>query len=78
MGRFDLGIEKHRPPRRRRVGNRILMEHRLVWEAHLEACSALAILALAGWKDNKGVQSEISIARRLGRPVIFIAPEVTA
>jgi hypothetical protein len=52
--------------------------HRLVWEVHLEARSVLAILALAGWKDNKGVQSEISIARRLGRPVIFIAPEVTA
>lgn len=48
------------------------MEHRLVWEACLEACSALA-----GWKDSEGVQSEISIARQLGRPVIFIAPDET-
>ena len=78
MGTFERGIEQLRPQRVRRVGNRILMEHRLVWETHLEACSALAILALAGWKDSEGVQSEISIARQLGRPVIFIAPEVTA
>ena len=78
MVAFERGIEQLRPQRVRRVGNRVVMEHRLVWEAHLEASSALAILALAGWKDNKGVQSEISIARQIGRPVIFIAPEVTA
>jgi len=53
------------------------MEHRLVWETHMEACSALAILALAGWKDGKGVQSEISIAREMGKPIIFIAPDET-
>jgi len=78
MGTFERGIERLRPQRVRRVGNRVFAVHRLVWEVHLEARSVLAILALAGWKDNKGVQSEISIARRLGRPVIFIAPEVTA
>ena len=78
MGTFERGIERLRPQRVSRVGNRVFAVHRLVWETHLEACSALAILALAGWKDNKGVQSEISIARQIGRPVIFIAPEVTA
>ena len=46
--------------------------------AHLEACSGLAVLMLEGWKESKGVQSEIAFARDLGKPVIFIAPEVAA
>ena len=52
------------------------------WErydrAHLEVCTCLAVLMLDGWKGSKGVQSEISIARQLGKPVIFIAQEATA
>lgn len=78
MVAFERGIEQLRPQRVPCVVNWVVMEHRPVWETHLEACSALVILALAGWKDSEGVQSEISIARQLGSPVIFIAPEVTA
>lgn len=49
------------------------------WErydrVHIEGYTGLAVLMLDGWKQSKGVQSEISIAHQLGRPVIFIVPE---
>jgi hypothetical protein len=48
------------------------------WErsdrAMLEACDALAILALDGWKESKGVSVEIRIAFELGLPVFLIDP----
>ena len=48
------------------------------WEkydrAHLEVCSALAVLMLDGWKESKGVHSEISIVRGMGKPVLMIDP----
>jgi len=52
------------------------------WErydrAHMEVCTGLAVLMLDGWKESKGVQAEIAIARQLSKPVIFIAQEATA
>lgn len=45
---------------------------------HLEACKGVAVLMLDGWRESKGVQAEIAMARRMGKPVIFIAPEVAA
>jgi len=44
--------------------------------ACLEACTGVAVLMLEGWKESKGVQAEIAMARELGKPVIFIDPEV--
>ena len=46
--------------------------------AYLEACTGVAVLMLEGWKESKGVQAEIAMARELGKPVIFIDPEVAA
>ena len=34
MGTFERGIERLRHPRVRRVGNRTVLVHRLVWEEH--------------------------------------------
>ena len=48
------------------------------WErsdrALLEACSALAVMALEGWKESKGVNAEIHIASELRLPVFLIDP----
>ena len=48
------------------------------WEsydrAHLEACTALAVLMLDGWKESVGVQAELAIAAELELPVIPIVP----
>jgi hypothetical protein len=48
------------------------------WErydrAFLEACGALAILTLDGWKESVGVGAEIRIAFELGLPVFLIDP----
>ena len=49
------------------------------WEKHdrvfLEICSEVWVLTLDGWRESKGVQAEIGIARELGRPVVLVAPE---
>ena len=42
--------------------------------AHMEACSAMAILTLDGWKESTGVQAETRIAANLGMPVFLIDP----
>jgi len=48
------------------------------WAEHdrrfLEACEELVVLMLDGWRESVGVQSEIAIARKLGKPVSFLAP----
>ena len=48
------------------------------WEsydrAHLEACTALAVLMLDGWKESVGVQAELAIAAELELPVMLIVP----
>jgi len=43
-------------------------------ETFINLCHTLAVLKLPGWKESKGVNSEIEIAQRLGKPVIFINP----
>ena len=43
--------------------------------AYLEACSALAVLTLDGWRESEGVSNEIKIANDLGIPFWKIDPE---
>lgn len=42
---------------------------------YLSRCDVLAVLTLAGWRESVGVQAEIGLARDLGLPVIFVAPD---
>jgi nucleoside 2-deoxyribosyltransferase len=58
-----------------------LVEHGLpakwkFWErfdrAYLERCDLLVVLMLEGWKTSVGVQAEIRIARKLGKPVSYL------
>ena len=49
------------------------------WEridrAYLERCDEVMVLMLDGWEASVGVRAEIGIARALGKPVRFVAPE---
>jgi nucleoside 2-deoxyribosyltransferase len=51
------------------------------WEfidrAHLERCDEVVVLMLDGWQESIGVGAEIGIARALGKPVRFLAPDAT-
>ena len=38
---------------------------------HLEQCDEVLVLTLSGWKESKGVQAEIALAEKLGKPVRF-------
>jgi len=40
---------------------------------HLEACEEVVVLMLDGWRESVGVQAEIAIARKLGKPVTFLS-----
>jgi hypothetical protein len=46
------------------------------WQKHdrrfLEVCDEVIVLQLDGWEKSVGVQAEVAIARRLGKPVTFI------
>lgn len=46
------------------------------WErydlAHVENCSEVRVLKLAGWEESRGVKAEIAIAVRLGKLVTFM------
>lgn len=44
---------------------------------HLARCDAVAVLTLDGWSESIGVREELRIARELGKPVRFFAPEAT-
>lgn len=44
---------------------------------HLLRCDELAVLLLDGWRESVGVTAEIRIARELGKPVRYLAPEAT-
>ena len=48
------------------------------WEAcdrtYLEVCDEVVVLMLDGWRQSKGVQAEIEIARELGKPVSYLKP----
>jgi nucleoside 2-deoxyribosyltransferase len=50
------------------------------WErydrAFLERCDEVVVLMLDGWEESIGVQAEIRIARELGKPVRYLAPEL--
>lgn len=45
---------------------------------HLKRCDELVVLMLDGWKESRGVQAEIRIARELGKPVRFLDPDQLA
>jgi len=38
----------------------------------LELCDELVVLMLDGWRESRGVQEEIQIARELGKPIHFV------
>jgi len=42
----------------------------------LERCDEVVVLMLDGWETSVGVQAEIRIARELGKPVRYLAPEL--
>lgn len=48
------------------------------WErhdrVHLERCDEVVVLMLDGWEESEGVQAEIAVAQRLGKPVSYRAP----
>ncbi|MBI2191984.1 MAG: DUF1937 family protein [Planctomycetes bacterium] len=48
------------------------------WEKYdrvfLEMCSEVWILMLDGWRESKGVQAEMELARELGKPVVLVEP----
>lgn len=48
------------------------------WERYdrtiLDACDALLVLMLDGWKESTGVAAEIDIADELGLPVSWLQP----
>jgi nucleoside 2-deoxyribosyltransferase len=50
------------------------------WErydrAFLERCDEVLVLMLDGWEESVGVQAEIRIARELGKPVGYLAPDL--
>ena len=42
---------------------------------HIERCDEVIVLTLDGWKTSIGVTAEIGIARELGKPVRYLAPD---
>ena len=42
---------------------------------YLQACSALAVLTLDGWRESEGVANEIKTANELGIPFWTIEPQ---
>jgi len=44
-------------------------------EAFLAASSEVVVLMLDGWQESAGVQAEIEIAERDGKPVRYMTPE---
>jgi hypothetical protein len=42
----------------------------------LGRCDEVVVLMLDGWEESIGVQAEIRIARELGKPVRYLAPEL--
>lgn len=41
---------------------------------HLKRCDELVVLMMDGWKESRGIQAEIRIARELGKPVRYLDP----
>jgi nucleoside 2-deoxyribosyltransferase len=44
----------------------------------LEACDELIVLMLDGWRESRGVQAEINLAIKLGKPIRYVSPEHAA
>lgn len=42
----------------------------------LARCDEVVLLLLAGWRESVGVRDELRIARELGKPVQYLAPEL--
>jgi len=42
----------------------------------LARCDEVVVLMLVGWRESVGVREEIRIARELGKPVRYLAPEL--
>lgn len=42
----------------------------------LARCDEVVVLQLDGWIDSVGVQSEIALARELGKPLQFVEPSL--
>jgi nucleoside 2-deoxyribosyltransferase len=40
----------------------------------LDQCDEVVVLMLDGWRDSAGVQAEIRMAGRMGKPVRYVAP----
>jgi len=49
------------------------------WErfdrAFLETCDEVWVLTLDGWRESRGVQAEIVLARQMGKPVVLVEPD---
>ena len=44
-------------------------------QAFLKICSEVWVLTLDGWRESRGVQAEIVLARRMGKPVMLVEPD---
>ena len=42
---------------------------------YLARCDVLAVLTLPGWRESVGVQAEMTLARELGVPLVFVTPD---
>ena len=42
----------------------------------LEVCDRMVVLCVPGWRESRGVQAEVAIARRLGKPVGYLAADL--
>jgi hypothetical protein len=47
------------------------------WEQHdlryLEACDEVVVLMLDGWEKSRGIRAEIASARKMAKPVSYLA-----
>lgn len=46
-------------------------------ETFLERADSLVVLMLPGWQESVGVRGEIEIARELGKPTVYLEPDLT-
>jgi hypothetical protein len=44
--------------------------------ALLARCDEVLVLMLPGWRESIGVREELRLARELGKPVRYLAPEM--
>jgi hypothetical protein len=57
------------------VFNRLdYLQHDLEW---LRVCDAIAVVPYSQWEESKGVQGEITLAKKLGLPVFYEIEEVS-